>query len=244
MSVPLLLEHVHGDPCPIVHAAVMSNRQRPGVRPRLRWRPQRCRQSGRTPGHAPRRSVRPARHPARVPQVPSVRHVPLRTGVRVPDARGAARALRTGKAREITWWAGWFRGTREAAGPGHPGGGRPRMPTFRPGPQGEKPAVRRTAPPRNGLRPRYRPPEAAAGPAVAQGCWATWLRDTGTTGHGPIRRPRAADLAVPGEGVWQSGNWPESAATCLRDPCCRCGRSGGCRGSCRRRGCWSGRRSR
>jgi hypothetical protein len=98
--------------------------------------------------------------------------------------------------------------------------------------------------PRNGLRPRYRPPEAAAGPAVAQGCWATWLRDTGTTGHGPIRRPRAADLAVPGEGVWQSGNWPESAATCLRDPCCRCGRSGGCRGSCRRRGCWSGRRSR
>ncbi len=36
MSVPLLLEHVHGDPCPVGHAAVISNRQRPGVRPSCR----------------------------------------------------------------------------------------------------------------------------------------------------------------------------------------------------------------
>lgn len=98
--------------------------------------------------------------------------------------------------------------------------------------------------PASGGEPVHPFPEKAAGPAVPQGCRATWLRDTGTTGHGPICRPRAADLAVPDEEVWQPGNWPESTATCLRCPWCRCGRSCGCRGSCRRRGCWSGRHSR
>jgi hypothetical protein len=111
-------------------------------------------------------------------------------------------------------------------------------------PRGEKPAVRRTAPPPKWSAPPLPTPGGGSRPRGAAGLLSHLLRDTGTTGHGPIRRPRAADLAVPDEGVWQSGNWPESAATCLRDPWCRCGRSGGCRGSCRRRGCWSGRRSR
>lgn len=100
----------------------------------------------------------------------------------------------------ITWSAGWFRGTRGAAGPGHPGGDRPRMPTFRSGPQGEKPAVRRTARPRNGMHP-VPTPGGGSRPRGAAGPLSHLLRDTGTTGHGPIRRPRAADLAVPDEGV-------------------------------------------
>src|SRR3954468_18690815 len=140
MSVPLLLEHVHGDPCPIVHAAVMSNRQRPGVRPRLRWRPRRCRQSGRIPGHTCGGPCGPTRHAARVPRGPSVRHVPLRTGVGVPDTGGAARALRAGRVREVTWSAGWFRGTRGAGGPGLPGGDRP--PITRSGPVPEVRSLR------------------------------------------------------------------------------------------------------
>lgn len=84
MSVPLLLEHVHGDPCPAVHGPVMSNRQRPGVRPRHgpRHEPPRIRcDDGRTLvkarlERALGKSVRPARYGPHVPLTLSVRHVP------------------------------------------------------------------------------------------------------------------------------------------------------------------------
>lgn len=96
-------------------------------------------------------------------------------------------------------------------------------------------------------------PASAAGPALSHGNRPTRPRGTGMTPHGPIRLCRTAVPAVAGEEPGQAGNWPDSAVTCLRCSClrspwcrspwCRCGRSCGCRGSCRRRACWSGRRS-
>ena len=95
-------------------------------------------------GGAPRRPVRPAERGA-CTAGPLRAACALRTGAGVPDAMGAARALHPGKAREITWSAGWFRGTRGVRGPGPPGGNRSRIHTFRSGPRGEEPAVRRPA---------------------------------------------------------------------------------------------------
>lgn len=183
----------------------------------------------------------------------------LRTGAGVPDAMRAARALHPGTAREITWSARGSEGREERADLGIRAGTGPGRPRTGAGlearrlPYDDQRAPETACTPAAGTRrpgtasggePVHPFPEAAADPAVPQGCWAAWLRDTGTTGHGPICLPRAADLAVSDEEVWQAGNWPESAATCLRCPWCRCGRSCGCRGSCRRRGCWSGRHSR
>lgn len=95
MSVSLLLEHVHGDPCPVVHAAVMSNRQRPGVRPCLRrWRGP-PRRSARSPVRAPPTALRDG------PVPPRRRPAKVRTARPVHAARAArpvlvACALRTG----------------------------------------------------------------------------------------------------------------------------------------------------
>ncbi len=190
MSVPLLLEHVHGDPCPIVHAAVMSNRQRPGVRPRLRWRPRRCRQSGRIPGHTCGGPCGPTRHAARVPQGPSIRHVPLRTGVGVPDTGGrrASPSHREGAGSHLvggvvprdtrsgrTWASG------RGPAPDH---------TFRSGPRGAEPAVRRPVRP---LKRSARPPPAPGGgsrPRAAAGPLSRLA--PGHRGHGAW-----ADLPTP-----------------------------------------------
>jgi len=109
MSVSLLLEHVHGDPCPVVHAPVMSNRQRPGVRPRLRWRPRPCPRSGRSPDGGPRTpacdgAIAGGQHPATVrtglPPCGACAAGPLRVAcarparVRMPDPPGGAGVLR------------------------------------------------------------------------------------------------------------------------------------------------------
>lgn len=223
MSVPLLLEHVHGDPCPIVHAAVMSNRQRPGVRPRLRWRPRPCPTERTNPGPRPadRRARRrrsdgaaPRGGPYGPPDTRRVRRRPppaacaLRTGVGVPDTTGSARALHAGRAREISWSAGWFRGTRGVGGPGHPGGDRLRIHTFRSGPRGEEPAVRRPARPLKRRAPPPPAPDDRARRAEVSRCIRSRRRQPtprcrraaeprGSGTPGPPGMGRSADPALP-----------------------------------------------
>jgi len=95
MSVPLLLEHVHGDPCPVVHAAVMSNRERPGVRPWFWGTGPGARRPLHHPSSALRGTVRRGRTavaagPARSGRAagPPGRHVPRETRAGAGPPRG------------------------------------------------------------------------------------------------------------------------------------------------------------
>ncbi len=209
----------------------------------------------------PRRSARGVCHTVPVPLVPSGWHVPRAPLSACRTPRVAREPFTSGKARGKHLFGGvgpevreeWADQARQAA----TGPGRTRA---RPGRRvrslpydGTRAPERRAPPPpapedrgpaAGGVSRCTSSPRAASGPTVPWGSRPTWLRDAGIARHGPICRLRAADLVVYGEEVGQQGNWPESAATCCRLPWRRCGGSCGCRGSCRPRGCWSGRRSR
>lgn len=246
MSVSLLLEHVHGDPCPRSSGAshvessttrcsatfaaatrgVPAKRRKPGPR---RAAP-RARRRGRMTT-APRGG--PCGPPAlrclcrRFPpggMCPAPRRPPR------PTRRAARRPFTSGKARESTWSAGWLRGQGGASGTGLPGEDRSRPPAAPARAPGREPAVRRLTRPVHGVRPRRPGPVDGArragvsrcgchlggppGPRCRRARRPTRLRDTGTARRGPIRRPRAAEPVVSGEGLGRQGNWPDLAATC------------------------------
>ncbi|CAM5472443.1 hypothetical protein SGRIM119S_04166 [Streptomyces griseorubiginosus] len=222
----------------------------PGVRPQLRRRP---RSRPRSCGF-PHRDARTAVHedgsrPRRAAPLDvrasglASRHVP---GEPVPAHRSSG--------SQSPCWERWLR--PRAVLPGDAGSqARPGTPGWGLRAHGRVTVVRHLGRPRDGERrcAGSSGRASAAGPALPHGKRPTRPRDTGTTPHGPIHLRPAAVPAVAGEEPGQAGNWPDSAVTCLRCSCllrpwcrspwCRCGRSCGCRGSCRRRACWSGRRS-
>lgn len=239
----------------VATTAAPAGQATPGPRPTNR-RP-RGRGHG-SPGPAPIHPCRPARGacaagPLRAACAP-------RAGGRVPNAPSRARALHEREGAGKYLFGGVVpEGGRSGRAWAPRRGGVPGHPTRPPMSLDDEPAVRCPARPSNGAHPRRRHPRIGARRAGVGGCdrsrrrqrapvpWGTRPtrpRDTGTTRHGPICRLRAAVPAVPGEGLGQPGNWPECAATCSRGPWFRCEGSCGCRASCRRRWCWSGRRSR